>query len=144
MFFRWVSSWTITWHSSLQFFDFLSSLGGQGALFVGSVLWLLRANIVQYSINERINSSFSRTWDVLTIVLSVCAHSVVSHSLWPPRTVTCQAPLSMDFFRQEYWSGLPFPSPRDLPDPEIEPVCLLSLLHWQVDSLSLRHLGRLS
>ena len=33
-----------------------------------------------------------------------------------------QAPLSMGFFRQEHWSGLPFPSPGDLPDPETEPV----------------------
>ena len=32
-----------------------------------------------------------------------------------------QAPLSMEFSRQEYWSGLPFPSPGDLPDPGIEP-----------------------
>ena len=32
-----------------------------------------------------------------------------------------QAPLSMEFSRQEYWSGFPFPSPGDLPDPEIEP-----------------------
>ena len=33
----------------------------------------------------------------------------------------CQAPLSMGFSRQEYWSGLPCPSPEDLPDPGIEP-----------------------
>ena len=38
-----------------------------------------------------------------------------------PWTVVCQAPLSMGFSRQEYWSGLPFPSPGDLPDPGIEP-----------------------
>ena len=38
------------------------------------------------------------------------------------RTVACQAPLSMGFPRQEYWSGLPFPSPGDFPDPEIEPT----------------------
>ena len=38
-----------------------------------------------------------------------------------PRTVACQAPLSMGFSRQEYWSGLPFPSPGDLPDPGIKP-----------------------
>ena len=37
-------------------------------------------------------------------------------------TVACQAPLSMGFSRQEYWSGLPFPSPGDLSDPGIEPV----------------------
>ena len=38
-----------------------------------------------------------------------------------PWTVACQAPLSMAFSRQEYWSGLPFPSPGDLSDPGIEP-----------------------
>ena len=38
-----------------------------------------------------------------------------------PWTVTHQVPPSMGFSRQEYWSGLPFPSPGDLPDPRIEP-----------------------
>ena len=38
-----------------------------------------------------------------------------------PWTVAYQAFLSMGFSRQEYWSGLPFPSPGDLPDPGIEP-----------------------
>ena len=38
-----------------------------------------------------------------------------------PWTIGYQAPLSMGFSRQEYWSGLPFPSPEDLPDPGIEP-----------------------
>ena len=38
-----------------------------------------------------------------------------------PWTVACQAPLSMGFSSQEYWSGLPFPSPGDLPNPRIEP-----------------------
>ena len=42
-------------------------------------------------------------------------------TLATPWTVAHQAPLSMEFFRQEYWSGLPFPSPGDLPDPRIEP-----------------------
>ena len=37
-------------------------------------------------------------------------------------TVTHQSPLSMGFSRQEYWSGLPFPSPGDLPDPGIKPT----------------------
>ena len=39
-----------------------------------------------------------------------------------PWTVARQVPLSMGFSRQEYWSGLPFPSPGDLPDPGIEPM----------------------
>jgi len=52
----------------------------------------------------------------------VCvSHSVVSDSLRLPWTVVCQAPLSMGFSRQEYWSGLLVPSPRNLPNPGIEP-----------------------
>ena len=39
-----------------------------------------------------------------------------------PWTVACQASLSTGFFRQEYWSGLPFPPPGDLPHPGIEPI----------------------
>ena len=54
-----------------------------------------------------------------------------------PWTVARQAPLRMGFFRQEYWSGLPFPSPGDLPDQGIKPVSPA----WQADSLSLSHLG---
>ena len=38
-----------------------------------------------------------------------------------PWTVAHQAPLSMGFSRQEYWSGVPFPSPGDRPDPRIKP-----------------------
>ena len=43
-----------------------------------------------------------------------------------PWTVACQAPLCMGFSRQEYWSGLPFPLPGDLPKPETEPTSLVS------------------
>ena len=39
-----------------------------------------------------------------------------------PWTVALQAPLSMEYSSQEYWSELPFPPPGDLPDPEIKPV----------------------
>ena len=42
-------------------------------------------------------------------------------TLVTPWIVACQAPLSMGFSRQEYWSGSPFPSPGDLADPGIEP-----------------------
>ena len=39
-----------------------------------------------------------------------------------PWTAACQTPLPMELSRQEYWTGLPFPSPGDLPDPGIEPM----------------------
>ena len=42
------------------------------------------------------------------------------------RTAACQTPLSVGFYRQEYWNGLPCPLPGDLPDPEIEPASLMS------------------
>ena len=61
--------------------------------------------------------SFSKAWKWKVKVKSLsCVWLFVT-----PWTTAYQAPLSMGFSRQEYWSGLPFPSPRDLPDPEIEP-----------------------
>ena len=53
-------------------------------------------------------------------------HSVVSDSLATPWTVARQAPLSVGFFRQEYWSGWPFLPPGDLPDPGTEPMAPVS------------------
>ena len=52
-----------------------------------------------------------------------------------PWTATCQAPLSTGFSRQEHWSGLPCPSPGDLPGPGIKLESLTSNLQWQVGSL---------
>ena len=49
------------------------------------------------------------------------SHSVVSNSV-TPWTAARQAPLSMGFFRQDYWSGLPCPTPGDLSNPGIEPA----------------------
>ena len=45
-----------------------------------------------------------------------------------PWTVAHQAPLFMVFFRQEYWSGLPFPIPGDLPNPGIKPISSFSFV----------------
>ena len=58
-----------------------------------------------------------------------------------PWTVAHRTSLSMEFFRQEYWSRLSCPSPRNLPYPRTEPSAL-SLLHWQVDSLPLLPPGK--
>ena len=58
-------------------------------------------------------------------LLSVCAYTLSCFShvrlFTTLCTIVCQAPLSMGFSRQEYWSGLLFPSPEDLPNPGIEP-----------------------
>ena len=85
----------------------------------------------------------SATWkawsyvSVCVCVLSVCmcthaqslSHVWLCATLW---TVAYQAPLSMEFFRQGYWSGLPFPPLRCLPNPGIKPKSpALPLSHWE-------------
>ena len=57
---------------------------------------------------------------VLSLGSESVNRSVVSDSV-TPWTVALQAPLCMGFSREEYWNGLPFPSPGDLPNPGIEP-----------------------
>ena len=57
-------------------------------------------------------------------VLNCFSHIQLFETAW---TVVHQAPLFMGFSRQEYWSGLPFPSPEDLPNAGIEPMSLMSL-----------------
>ena len=57
-----------------------------------------------------------------TWVLSHFSHVQLFETLW---SVARQAPLSMGFSRQEYWSGLPCPLPGDLPDPGIKPMALM-------------------
>ena len=80
--------------------------------------------------------------------LSLCVHVCVC--VWAPSlirvrlfetpwTVAHKAPLSMEFFGQEYWTRLPFPPPGDLPNPGINQH-FFCLLHWQTDSLLLTRL----
>ena len=85
-------------------------------------------NIIQHTQkkkNER--SNHEKPWRKVKCLC--CVLSSFSH-VWlfvTPWTVVCQVPLSMGFYRQEYWSGLPFPSAGDLLDPGIEPASLMSL-----------------
>ena len=63
------------------------------------------------------------SWFLVFCMLSHCNHVQLCVTLW---TVACQAPLSMGFSRQEYWSGLLCPPPGDLPDLGVEPMSLMS------------------
>ena len=60
---------------------------------------------------------------VCCAVLSLFRRVRLFLTLW---TVVCQAPLTMGFFRQEYWGGLPRLPPGDFPDPKINLACLMS------------------
>ena len=79
-----------------------------------------------YSLNTSALKNSYPKWKQMSGVLLIIysdikwSCSVMSDSV-TPWTVAHQAPPSMEFSRQEYWSGLPFPFPGDLPDPEIEP-----------------------
>ena len=80
------------------------------------------------------------TGDLVFFILCVCVHPCTLLScvcvFVTPWTIARQAPLSMRFSREEYWSVLPFPTLGDFSDPVIEPTSL-SFLHWQADSLPL-------
>ena len=72
-----------------------------------------------------------------------CCSLVTLRHVWPlatPWTAAHQAPLSMGFSRQAYWSGVPFSPPGDLPNPGIEPRAPVSPA-WHVDYLLMSHLG---
>ena len=74
----------------------------------------------------------SKSWTWVTERNWTEVTSVMSDSLRTPWTVACQAPLSVGSPKQECWSGLPFSSPGDLPDPGIKPASLVSpaLADW--------------
>ena len=71
-------------------------------------------------------------------VVCMLIRSFVSDSLATPWTVAHQAPLSMEFPKQEYWSGLPFPPPGHIPNPGVDPKSPA----LEADSLPLSYLGR--
>ena len=77
------------------------------------------------------------TYGMCVLVVLMLSHSVMSDSV-TPWTVARQAPLSIGFLRQEYWNGLPFPSPGDLPNSGIKPTSP----ELQVDSLPAKSLGK--
>ena len=82
------------------------------ALLCSSVLWLSIRMV-----NSKDGGLFPRS---LFLVALLFSHKLCPILLWPPWTVACQAPLSLGFSRQEYWNGLPYPSPEDFLDPGIE------------------------
>ena len=98
--------------------DFHMSTGWSIPMKVGLKFHLLRAQACMCVCRL---SCFSHVW------LCTCLH-IGCAILW---TIACQAPLSMGFFRQEYWSGLPSSPSGDLPNTGIEYTSHLHLLHWQ-------------
>ena len=86
--------------------------GKLGLVLMGGAM--LSKSLIQFSVDG---------WGCIPSLLFESESEVAQSclTLYDPWTVAHQAPPSMGFSRQEYWSGLPFPSPGDLPDPGIEP-----------------------
>ena len=88
----------------------------------GSWWWTGRPGVLRFMGLQRVghDSATELNWTSLIYHLLPFSCEVVSKSFVTPWTVACQASLSMGFSRQEYWSGLPFPSPGALPNPGFE------------------------
>ena len=89
----------------------------------------LSLNLLPSLISNYLNLPFGtqgRSWRLDEACVPVPAQSVSCLTLCNPMDIACPARLSMKFSRQEYWSGLPFPSPGDLPNPRIESMSLAS------------------
>ena len=82
-------------------------------------------------------SKYPSQRNVFGICMCMLSHFSCVRLFATPSTIAYQAPLSMGFSRQEYWSGLPCPSPGESPWPRDRNPCLLCLLHCQVGSLPL-------
>ena len=83
-------------------------------------VFLLNCVIVSSSVSAPFSDKMANS--TICCCFLLFSRSVVSDSLATPWTVACQAPMSIEFSRQEYWNGLPFPPPGDLPNSGIEPT----------------------
>ena len=120
-----ILAWKIPWKEEaggLQFMKLQRVEHCWGQTHIGTLyIYAMYMCIYIYNVNIFIYKSLHIQFYILHKF--VCVY-IKSH-VWlfmTPWTVAYHTPPSMGFSRQEYWSGLPFPSPGDLPDPGIEPV----------------------
>ena len=104
--------------------------------------WPLRNNSA-ISATRREGRNWSGPWSIDSIAYCMLSHFNRVRLFATIRTIACQAPLSMEFSRQEYWIGLLFHSPGNLLTQASNPHLLLPhLLHWQAGSLPLAPPGK--
>ena len=99
-----------------------ATLNPWNTLLMNTTYPLLSAIIYSCSASPYMATAFI----ILTQLLLLLCHFSRVRLCAAPKTASYQAPLSLGFSRQEHWSGLPFPSPADLPDPGIKPTCPMS------------------
>ena len=83
--------------------------------------WVMIHSVAVRHIQSDLACMHTMAWFMSYFCIVVVSVTQLSQLFVTPWTVECQAPLFRVFFRQEYWGGLPFPSPGDLPNPGIKP-----------------------
>ena len=111
-----LSNWTDCWISHMSICQPRQTFEEEVLRLLALKLWRCSHPTPSLACLHKQLASPSLTWTLWKVLLSRVRLFATS---W---TVAHQAPLSMIFSRQEYWSGLPFPSPGDLPNPGIEPA----------------------
>ena len=129
-----IMSFVATW-TELEIIILNQSKRERQILYDIAYIWNLKHDTEDLSIKQKQTHRHSKQtcgfqeggsridWEFGIVVLSRLGRVQLFAAL---RTVACQAPLSMGFSRQEYWSGLPCPPPGDLPHPGIESLSLMS------------------
>ena len=110
---------------------------GSGRVWLVGRLWVVLYSLANPGTAGGVGRRALGTGDVIKLLSA--AQSLSLPGCATPGTAALQAPLSMGFSRQEHWSGLPCPTPGDLPDPGIEPA----VPALAADSLPLSLLGSL-
>ena len=118
----------------LKILDYLLS-----HLWLSGSSWLIISISFYFFLLTPQTSSLFIHWCTFTCMAESVGCSVVSWLFGTPWTIAHQAPMSMGFSKQEYWSGLPCPSPENLPNPGLE----LRSLVLQADSLPSEPPGKL-
>ena len=113
----------LSMHAHVQYSNWKGIFWYLNQVFFLPILARFKAKILTVLTMFSIIYSFLYLFDLIPYFSSFLPRcSVVSNSFVNSWTTACQAPLSIEFPKQEYWNGLPFPSPGDLPYPGIKPA----------------------
>ena len=121
-----------TWVRSLGQEDPQKEMAIYCSILAWKIAWIEETGWPQTKGSQRVGHGRVDKHNTGSTLYNICARMCVLscfNHVWllvTPRTVACQAPLSMRFSRQEYWSVLPCPPLGDLPDPAIESAPLMS------------------
>ena len=114
---KWCVATKVTWPSRFKTSHLKAPMGAWNA-----ILKMIMSDVIMIMKYHSNLTSVQHFAGGVAMCVCMCSIVKLCQLFATPWTVALQAPLSMGFSRQEYWGGLPFPPPGDLPSPGIEPV----------------------